>query len=373
MKTSAHGTASLLDVKQLLDFQIYNVNSMEDHETIAVFANKLQRCWIVVQFIAADEKGNPIDLTDAEMEQALSLVRYIDGKPLPSSYAFTFENNRFDWTESDIPGRHLKAGDASRNVGATSSRPYRESHPDATQTKTIYLSVAPGGKNETVGACFKVNESLIFWTGRPASADQARDGEFDSSVDVVAVPSPSASEIDFGAGTNGVLFDTPVGEQTRYTYRASEYYLNPKLNGKALPLDGIQGAPFAGGEPTTDVFGVYTHGKFDSPVQWGLSYYASPSNGELVSASLPKAPLSLVGGTAPDLMYKNCAGKIWGGLANAVVIGILKGKNAAVFTDSNGTKVADVQSTTVYIQDRYGNSYAKSLSYNAITDEVTFR
>ncbi len=213
-----------------------------------------------------------------------------------------------------------------------------------------------------------------------------------------------------------------MGDSTTYFYWATEYYLNPKLNGIALPLDSVGSSASVGGKPPAGAFGFYVHGDFFAHVQWGISYYGQPGGTDAESGGLPVPPLyalvaeptpldatqnsetstatitvhagncvdrvtttvHYIGGgsshgehdTSPDsdipyAMYKNCVGQIVGANKSRVVIGILKGNLPRKFTDIPGGTIPDKGSTAMHILDAYGNDHMLSLSYDANADEFT--
>ncbi|MDQ0011170.1 hypothetical protein J2T07_003380 [Luteibacter jiangsuensis] len=375
MNTHSRSTASLADVKQLTYFQIYKTHPSEEHGTIKLFSNGNQQCPIKVGLVAADANENPITLTAEELKTALKLIFYDDGSALGDGYASSFDQNRFTWTESAIPASH---------PDAEPSRAPRDDLPAAIQVVTFYVSAASGSSGRALAARFEVTPELFFTTSPSVhdSEGQERDGEFDSSVEVLLAEPPFLSATDFGAASNGIVTGRKVGDSTTYFYWATEYYLNPKLNGIALPLDSVGSKASVGGNPPAGAFGFYTHGDFFAHVQWGVSYYSKPGDTVAESGGLPMPPLhSLVAVSAPHdaspnadypyAMYETCVGHIVGPDKHRIVIGILKGNLARQFRNVSGGTVAEVSGTTMHILDAYGNDHTLSLSYNASKDEFT--
>jgi hypothetical protein len=415
MNTRPYATASLADVKQLTYFRIYKTNPNEEHGTIKLFSNGNQQCPITVGLIAADADANPITLTQAEIKQAVTLIFYDDAAELGDGYAASFTANDFEWTESAIPAESQRPGDATRGSNAAPNQDSAHGSPQAIQTTTLYVSAIPGSSVRSLAARFEVNPDLYFTTSPVASgtARQARDGDFDSSVEVLLAEPPFLSATDFGAASSGVVTGKKVGDTTTYFYWATEYYLNPKLNGRALPLRSVGAS-----KGKTDAFGFYVYGDFFASVQWGISYFSQP--GKTVASGLPMAPLSWIdvgsqrsnaghrAGAAtvttsvradgdvdsitttvrmggrdaargrhgspqtkylPKDMFDECVGSIQGANANRVVIGILKGNIEAAFKNTSGGTTPEVSSTTMHIMDAYGNDHVLSLSYDAYADE----
>jgi hypothetical protein len=377
MATHSHPTASLADVKQLTYFRIYKTHPSEQHGTIKLFSNGNQQCPIKVGLVAADANENPITLTQAEVERALKLIHYDGGAALGSggdSYTYSFIKNRFTWTEAAIPVRNRHENESARDSKAETSRAHRDPSPADIQIYTLYVSASAGSSGLAVAARFDVTDALFFTTDSAVDdADgQGQDGQFNSSVEVLLADPPYLSATDFGAASNGVVAGRKVGDSSTYFYWATEYYLDPKLNGRAVPLLSV-GASAS----TTDAFGFYTHSGFFDNVKWGISYYSQPGNTD--ANGLPMAPLhSVVVGPAhgsplatylPPSMYANCVDSIQGANANRIVIGILKGNLDGQFRDSSGGSVSDVANTTMHILDAYGNDHAVSLSYDAVADE----
>ncbi|WP_426287190.1 hypothetical protein [Luteibacter sp. E-22] len=424
MNTPSRPTTSLADVRQLTYFQIYKTNPSEQHGTIKLFSNGNQQCPIKVGLVAADADENPITLTENEIKQALTLIFYDDGSALGDGYTSSFDKNRFTWTESAIPVKHPHEDEPGLNSKAEASRAAADEPPASIQIITLYVSVTPGSSGRALAARFQVNENLYFTTSPSVhdSEGQGRDGEFDSSVDVLLAEPPFLSAMDFGAASNGVVTGRKVGDSTTYFYWAVEYYLNPKLNGIALPLDSVGSSASVGGKPPAGAFGFYVHGDFFAHVQWGISYYGQPGGTDAESGGLPVPPLyalvaeptpldatqnsetstatitvhagncvdrvtttvHYIGGgsshgehdTSPDsdipyAMYKNCVGQIVGANKSRVVIGILKGNLPRKFTDIPGGTIPDKGSTAMHILDAYGNDHMLSLSYDANADEFT--
>lgn len=384
MNTHPRPTASLADVKQLTYFQIYKTHPSEEHGTIKLFSNGNQQCPIKVGLIAADANENPIELTAAELKQALSLIFYDDGKALGDGYASSFAENRFTWVESAIPARHLHEDGAERNSEAEVPQGTSDEFPADIQVITFYVSATDGAPGRALAARFAVTPELFFTTSPSVrdSGGQGRDGPFDSSVEVLLAEPPFLSATDFGAAPNGVVTGRKVGASTTYFYWATEYYLNPRLNGSALPLDSVGANASFGGMSPTGAFGFYTHGDHFAHVKWGVSYYSQPGNADAERNGLPMPPLSSLAAVSasqdtspnadfPYSMYEACVGSIVGPDTHRIVIGILKGNLARQFRNISGGTVADVSGTTMHILDAYGNSHALSLSYDASSDEFT--
>jgi hypothetical protein len=374
MKTHSDSTASLADVQQFTYFRIYKVNANEQHGQIALFSNGNQQCPIKVGLVAADAAGNPIALTQAEVEGALELIHYDDGTALGGGgdgYTWSFVKNRFTWSEAAIPVRH---------GGSDASRANPDSSPTDAQIFIVYVSASEASSGLPVAARFAVNSTLFFTTNSSVDdpSGEGQDGQFNSSVEVLLADPPYLSAADFGADSSGAIRGRKVGNSENF-YWATEYYLEPRLNGRALPLLSV-GASAS----TTDAFGFYTHGGFFDSVKWGISYYSQPGSSTAEASGLPKAPLHSVEVAAqgsesgspqityfPATMYATCVGSIQGANANRVVIGILKGNLDGEFNNKSGDTVPDVGSTTMHILDAYGNDHALSLSYDAIADEFT--
>ncbi|HXO99690.1 MAG TPA: hypothetical protein VN813_04265 [Luteibacter sp.] len=378
MKKHSDSTTSLADVRQLTYFRIYKTHPGEQHGTIKLFSNGNQQCPINVGLVAADADANPIPLTQAELESALKLVHYAGGGddvPLGSDddgYTCSFVKNRFTWTESAIPGQ------AERST-TEPDEDADEPPPADIQILTVYVSASPDSPALAVAARFEVTDALFFTTNSSAddSNGQGEDGQFNSSVEVVLAAPPVLSVADFGAGANGVVSGIKVGSQD-YFYWATEYYLNPTLNSRALPLLSVGAS-----EATTDAFGFYTHGGSFDHVTWAISYYSQPGSETAETDGLPKEPLHAVkvefghpdgkrgdplDPYLPSQMYADCVGRIEGANANRVVIGILKANLQGTFQDSAGKLVSDVGSTTMHILDAYGNNHRLSLTYHPGTD-----
>ena len=362
----------LADVKQLTYFRIYKTQPSEQFGTIKLFSNGNQQCPIKVGFVAADAAGNPIILSDADAKKALKLIHYDDGTALGDDgdgYTFSFDKNTFTWNESAIPVRQDGRPEASQALHDVSAADI--------QTYTLYVSANPGSSVLAVAARFDVTSTLFFTTH--SSVDdpdgQGQDGQFNSSVEVLLAEPPFLSATDFGAASNGVVAGRKVGN-SNYFYWATEYYLDPKLNGRALPLHSV-GATAS----TTNAFGFFTHGGVFAKVKWAISYYGQPGSATADTAGLPMTPLStvdvaLADGSprveySPSSMYDTCVGGIQGPNKNRVVIGILKGNLGGEFKDALGAYISDVDSTTVHIMDAYGNDHTLSLSYDATADELT--
>jgi hypothetical protein len=402
MHTHPRSTASLADVRQLTYFRIYKTYPDEDHGTIRLFSNGNQQCPIKVGLIAADADENPIPLTDDEIRSALTLIFYDDGNALDGGYTSSFEKNRFTWIESAIPVRRALESGSRRNGKAKASRVAISKPLAGIQTATLYVSAAHGSPGRALAARFQVTPNLFFTTSPSArdSKAQVRDGDFDSSVEVLLAEPPFLSVLDFGAASDGTVQGRKVGDSTTYFYWATEYYLNPKFNGSALPLDSVGLSASVGGAPPKGVFGFYTHGDFFAHVQWGISYYSQPGGTTVEPGALPMPPLySLVSSKAPsgateggpssaatttrgehdaspdaDLpqsMYQNCVGHVVGADKHRVVIGILKGNLPREFRDVKGGAVPDAIDTVMHILDSYGNEHTLSLSYDASADELT--
>jgi hypothetical protein len=421
MKTYPNSPVSLADVQQLTYFRIYKTHPSEQHGTIALFSNGNQQCPMKVGLVAADAVGNPITLTQAEVEKALGLIHYDSGAALGDrgdGYTTSFVKNRFTWTESAIPVRERHETEPVRDATTEALRAPHDLPPVDAQTYTVYVSASVNAQGLAVAAQFNVNSTLFFTTN--SSVDdpngQGQDGQFNSSVEVLLAAPPFLSATDFGAASNGVVAGRKVGNSD-FFFWATEYYLDPKLNGRALPLLSV-GASAS----TTDAFGFYTHGDFFSTVQWGISYYSQPGSAVAEASGLPKGPLYAVdvaaqrssatgnGGAStvttsihsdgdvdrvtttvhfggrglahgefgaprisyrPPSMYSDCVGSIQGANPNRVVIGILKGNLAGQFKDISGGIVTDVASTTMHILDAYGNDHSLSLSYDAYADAFT--
>lgn len=412
MKTNA--TASLADVKQLTYFRIYKTNPSEQHGTIKLFSNGNQQCPIKVGLVAADADANPITLEVTDVKAALKLIYYDGGATLgiEDGYATSFEKNAYTWTEAVIPSIPTRSG-------TTESSPALDdpSVPNA-QIFTIYVKADAVSSGAAVAARFDVNDSLLFTTN--SSVDdpdgQGQDGQFNSSVETLLATPPFLSATDFGASANGVVSGRKVGS-SNYFYWATEYYLEPKFNGRALPLHSV-----GHGDLVSLAFGVYTHGDFFGNVKWGISYYSQPGSKVADPNSIGVAPFGVVdvaamrsgtpghGGTStvtttlqssaevdsvtttvrfgsrdagaatpgspqaqypPTTMYTNCVGSILGANANRVVIGVLKGNLDGQFKNTDGKNLADAPSATLRIVDAYGNNHDLSLSYDAIVDELT--
>lgn len=383
MNTHSRSTASLADVKQLTYFQIYKTHPSEEHGTIKLFSNGNQQCPIRVGLVAADADENPITLTAKELEEAVTLVFYDDGNALDGGYTASFVKDRFTWTESAIPARHSHEDPPERNSKAKVTRATRAELPAAIQVVTLYVSATSGAPGRVLAARFQVTPELFFTTS-PSVRDsdgRGRDGEFDSSVEVLLAEPPFLSPTDFGATSSGIVTGKNVGESA-YFYWATEYSLDPKLNGSPLPLDSVGSSASIGGNSPEGAFGFYTHGRYFSPMQWGISYYSQPGNANAEPGGLPMPPLhSLVAvsashGASPNVdypysMYMTCVGKITTPNKHRIVIGILKGNLERHFRNSSGENIADVSSTTMHILDAYGNNHTLSLSYNAEANEFT--
>jgi hypothetical protein len=238
-----------------------------------------------------------------------------------------------------------------------------------------------------LAAQFKGNNGLLVTTS-PTVADSnggARDGQFDSAVEVLLAKPPILSASDYGA-VNGVVQGTKVGRND-YFYKTFEYYLDPKLNGLALPLDSVGANASIGNRPPAGLFGFYTHGSFLATVRWGISYYSQPGSNVAEPDCLPLHPLhkliqepiktSSPGESEPSQipdypheMYETCVNGIVGAKQTRIVIGILKGTLNRRFRSLLYLPVPDVSSTTMHILDRYGNSHSLTLSYDATADEL---
>jgi hypothetical protein len=291
--------------------------------------------------------------------------------------------DRFTWTESAIPARRPHKSGPDRKGTTKTSRATRAELPAAIQVVTLYVSATSGAPGRVLAARFQVTPELFFTTS-PSVRDSdghGRDGEFDSSVEVLLAEPPFLSPTDFGATSSGIVTGRNVGDSTHF-YWATEYSLNPKLNGSPLPLDSVGSSASIGGNPPEGAFGFYTHGPHFAPVKWGISYYSQPGNAAAEPGGLPMPPLhSLVAVSAshgaspnadyPYSMYMTCVGKITAPEKHRIVIGILKGNLERQFRNPSGDTVADVSSTTMHIVDAYGNNHTLSLSYNAEADEFT--
>jgi hypothetical protein len=387
MNTNAPG-ASLADVKQLIYFQIYNTNPNEQFGTVALFSNGNQYCRIRVGVIAADATGTPVNLSIGELRAAVSLIFYDDPRPLGDGYATSpdWEGGRFEWDETAIPVSYAQTESARRRSKAAPPA-HAGISPAAAQVLEFYVCAAPGSVSRMLAAQFKGINGLLVTTS-PTVADSngpGRDGQFDSGVEVLLAKPPTLSAADYGA-VNGVIHGTKVGRDDYY-YKTFEYYLDPKLNGLALPLRSIGANASVGGDPPAGAFGFYTHGSFSATVRWGISYYGQPGSTDYESAALPVYPLYLLfqepiasdfrgehepsqRPDSPHLMFFTCIGKLVGANRTRVVIGILKGTLNRLFRSLQGSPVTDVNSTTMHILDAYGNSHSLTLSYNATADEL---
>lgn len=412
MKTNA--TTSLEGVKQLTYFRIYKTNPSEQHGTIKLFSNGNQQCPIKVGLVAADADANPITLEQSDVEDALKLIHYDGGATLGDGdgYAISFDKNTFTWTEAVIPSIPTQSGTTESSAALDDP-----SVPNV-QIYTIYVTASAGSSGVAVAARFDVTSSLLFTTNSPVDDPdgQGQDGQFNSSVETLLADPPFLSATDFGASANGVVAGRKVGN-SNYFYWATEYYLEPKFNGRALPLHSVGNSDLI-----SPAFGVYTHGDFFGNVKWGISYYSQPGSKEADPNSMGVHPLYAVdvaatrsgtpghGGIStvtttlqssaevdsvtttvrfgsrdagaatpgtpqaqyrPHTMYTNCVGSILGANANRVVIGVLKGNLDGQFKNMEGRTLADAPSTTLRIVDAYGNNHDLSLSYDAIVDELT--
>jgi hypothetical protein len=418
MNSPTSSTKSLSDVKQLTYFRIHKANSNQEHGTIKLFCNGNQQCPITVEVIAAGADEVPITLTNDELRKAITLIEYNSGAPLADGYTASHTKNKFKWVENDIPA-----------LGGRDDESGHDASPLAAQPCEFFVSASPGSPGLQIAARFAVSDTLFFTTSPTSTASdgQSRDGEFDSSVEVLPAESPYLSATDYGAASNGVLLGRKVGDSSTYRYWGTEYYLNPKLNQKALPLHSVGSAVIVDAETgvtATGDFGFYAHGGIFDPVQWGVSYFARPTSTSPTPEprGLPLAPLyNVVLARAPSsvgqgggetavttsirasgpvgtitttvhfagtdgpasktslsqdesnvvAMWRESAKSIVGAAPNRVVIGILKGLSTASFEDIDGASIADVVSTRLHILDYYGNDHALTLSYDAGADELT--
>lgn len=361
MNTRA-SSKSLADVAQLTYFQIYKDESPEEHGAIAFFKNGNQQGPITVAVIAADANKNPVHLEESELRAALSLIQYRGGTPLPGGYAVTYNANRFKWIESAIPAADRPDHRRGRKLDI----------PAAAQTLTFYVSASPESAGVTVAARFEVTADLYFTTNPTGSGSngETRDGDFDSSVEVHLAEPPRLSPADFGADINGVVTEHKVGASS-YAYWVTEYYLDPRFNGRALPLLAVGAGASVGGASPVGSFGFYTHNDNSPSVRWAISYYSQPGNPNVDENGFPMKPLHSVSGVLPGKMYTDCIGHIEKPGDDRVVIGILKGNLAKDFQDASGDPVADARSTTMHILDGYGNDLTLTLSYNVNSNELT--
>ena len=384
MNTHSTPKASLADVKQLIYFRVYKTHPGEQQATIKLFSNGNQQCPIKIGLVAADGDGNPIELTDDDVKRALTLIHWDGGAELGDGdgYATSFEKNLFTWTEAAIPVAEGHDKHAMREGKKGSGRAPREPVAADVQTYTLYVAASSGSWGVAAAARFRVSDTLSFATN--SSVDdpdgQGQDGQFNSSVEVFLAESPSLSAADYGAA-GGVVSGRHVGNTNNF-FRATEYYLNPTFNGRALPLLSVGAAASEGGASPAGAFGIYMHGGAFDEVKWGISYYSQPGNADAESSSLPMAPLYSVdifldekkqskAKYLPLSMYSQCVGRIEGANPNRVVIGMLTGNLDGEFEDSLGRLVPDMGSTRLHILDAYGNDHALSLSYDAGANAIT--
>lgn len=385
MNTHPAPKASLADVRQLTYFRVYKTHPSEQHGTIKLFSNGNQQCPIKIGLVAADNDGNPLALTEADVRSALTAIHYDGGAALGSDdgYKSSFDKNNFTWTEAAIPVRNRHEKECTRDGKTEASRALHDVAAADIPTYTLYVSASPGSSGLAVAARFQVSDTLFFTTDSSVddSDGQGQDGQFNSSVEVLLAEPPYLSATDFGASSAGAVSGKKVGS-SEYFYWATEYYLNPKLNGRALPLLAVGANASAGGDDPAGAFGFHTYGGFFEPVKWGISYYSQPGGTKPQTGSLPVAPLHSIEVNSkapaspqttyvPSSMFEACVGSIQGANPNRVVIGILKGNLEAQFKNSLGGDVSDVSSTTMHILDAYGNDHAVALSYDASHDELT--
>jgi hypothetical protein len=370
---------------QLKKFRIYKDVFPGHQPTLGIFNNTRQQCIVRILLVGLDANNNQVTIPKSDLDK-VELIDYASGEPLSRidqfkehpEWAYSTENQNYEWDESKIPGTTHASRKLTQVAASDDEKRSKESSSiDANEQVITYYVSTSSRLPKQIAARIRLRDSNTYFTTTAKVDDPDGEGNgsgsFNSYVQIRPVAFPSLPPENYGDIANGTLIPHLVGH-SEYFYWATEYYLHVKLGTDELRLKWVSASA---AQPQG--FSVYKVGGLNESTKWGISYYGQP--GDPAPGPFPMKPLASVdvlarGEDLPHIIYKpmdmfrTCAEKIHGVSSTRVVVGLLTGNLQARLIDERGYDVSPVTRMTLHIMDVYGNDHALSITFGSKVNEL---
>lgn len=352
---------------QVVYFRVYKGDVNQQHSHAYLFANGRQQCKIVVKYVLADAKGNPVVPTPGSVE--LLLVDGNNSYLRPGPWTISPTRNEYTWDESMFPKALAPPTDEDAGSSADDARRDHLWGTEMEITQTFYTatsvvdSTTVGARISMIGGQYSAH-TLSEGIKDDNGGEGDRAGKFYSTV-TVHPTKPKMFNLacygDFVSGDTHLLKDYLLYGRVGAGNRSYEQVLMVNYDNGTRPVN-LKRVVTASGN---DIFSLWAdRGESGNGTEWSFTYVVQPGTYSALAEDSGRIYLA-----AWNWSYKNTLGsrmstlvpRVEKGSSRHVVIGHVMGGDHEQFyrmnDDGTYARLEDRRELVIIIIDEYGNDH----------------